>query len=118
LLPVDSVMLIGWDTRILARNQKIVNQLLLDAKAVWKLAKAESIFIFASDTRNEWRFVASRPKRPLRSIILDDGIREKLLDDAKDFLNSRKWYAERGIPFRRGYLLVSLLKSPTFLCGP
>ena len=28
-----------------------------------------------------------------------------LLSDTKDFLKSEKWYADRGIPFRRGYLL-------------
>jgi len=28
-----------------------------------------------------------------------------LLDDARDFLPSEKWYADRGIPFRQGYLL-------------
>jgi mitochondrial chaperone BCS1 len=58
----------------------------------------------------------------LNSIILDDGIRDFLLEDARDFMNSRQWYADRGtspfsfsmlfhlkhssgIPFRRGYLL-------------
>jgi len=51
--------------------------------------------------------ITSRPKRPLSSIILDVGIKEKILADAKDFLKSKKWYTERGIPFRRGYLLVS-----------
>ncbi|KAF9779268.1 P-loop containing nucleoside triphosphate hydrolase protein [Thelephora terrestris] len=93
--------------RILARDHKIINQLLLDAKGAWTVAKAESIFIYASDTRNEpeWHLVASRPKRPLSSIILDTGIKEKILDDARDFLDSKKWYTERGIPFRRGYLL-------------
>lgn len=106
-----SSMLIDWDARILARDPKVVSRLLVEAKGAWKTAKAESIYIFASDTRNEWRFVASRPQRPLSSIILDDGIKEKILDDANEFLNSRKWYAERGIPFRRGYLLVSLSRS-------
>jgi hypothetical protein len=43
------------------------------------------------------------------SIVLDPGIKNMLLEDARDFLNSKSWYAERGIPFRRGYLLVSLL---------
>ncbi len=33
-------------------------------------------------------------------------MKDLLLDDAKDFLQSEEWYAERGIPFRRGYLLV------------
>lgn len=98
----------GRDIRILARDHKVVNQLLLDAKNVWKAAKEELISIYSSNSKNEWRFIASRPKRPLSSIVLDVGIKEKILDDAKDFLNSKRWYAERGIPFRRGYLLVSL----------
>jgi len=28
-----------------------------------------------------------------------------LLEDAREFLASEKWYAQRGIPYRRGYLL-------------
>jgi mitochondrial chaperone BCS1 len=38
--------------------------------------------------------------------VLDPGIKDLLIDDAKDFLESKQWYSERGIPFRRGYLLV------------
>jgi len=91
--------------KILSRDHKIVNQLLFDAKTVWKAAKEEFISIYSSNTKNEWRLIASRPKRPLSSIVLDVGIKEKILNDAKDFLSSKKWYAERGIPFRRGYLL-------------
>uniref|UniRef100_D8QCB9 AAA+ ATPase domain-containing protein n=1 Tax=Schizophyllum commune (strain H4-8 / FGSC 9210) TaxID=578458 RepID=D8QCB9_SCHCM len=52
-----------------------------------------------------WRYVASRPKRALTSIVLDPGVKDLLVDDARDFLESRDWYADRGIPFRRGYLL-------------
>lgn len=95
------------DTRILARNHKIVNQFLLEAKNAWKAAKEEFVSIYSSNTKNEWRLVASRPKRPLSSIVLDIGIKERILDDAKDFLNSKTWYMKRGVPFRRGYLLVS-----------
>lgn len=39
------------------------------------------------------------------SIVLDPGIKDLLVSDAKDFLASKSWYAARGIPFRRGYLL-------------
>ena len=60
------------------------------------------------DSSNNWRHVASRPKRPLRSIVLDPGIKDVLIDDARDFLESKSWYAARGIPFRRGYLLVGI----------
>ena len=110
-----SLTLTVWDDRILARNHKIVNQLLLDAKNVWKATKEELISIYSSNNKNEWRLIASRPKRPLNSIVLDVGIKERILDDARDFLNSKKWYGERGIPFRRGYLFVSSVTgiSPT-----
>lgn len=43
----------------------------------------------------------------MTSIILDPGVKELLLKDARDFLESKAWYSERGIPYRRGYLLVS-----------
>lgn len=42
----------------------------------------------------------------MKSIVLDAGMKELLLSDARDFLNSKNWYSDRGIPFRRGYLLV------------
>ena len=67
----------------------------------------EQISVYASDSRNEWRIITSRPKRPLESIILDVGVKEGILEDAIDFMDSKEWYSERGIPFRRGYLLVS-----------
>jgi mitochondrial chaperone BCS1 len=43
--------------------------------------------------------------------VLDPGIKDLLIDDAKDFLESKQWYADRGIPFRRGYLLVRVSRS-------
>ena len=49
-----------------------------------------------------------RRKRPLQSVILDKGIKERIVADVKDFLQSREWYVNRGIPYRRGYLLYGL----------
>jgi len=40
----------------------------------------------------------------MSSIVLEPGIKDMNLNDCKDFLRSEEWYAERGIPFRRGYL--------------
>jgi chaperone BCS1 len=44
----------------------------------------------------------------MSSIVLQPGVKDMLLDDCKDFMNSQDWYAERGIPFRRGYLLYGV----------
>ena len=54
----------------------------------------------------EWRPSGNpRRKRPLESVILNDGISEKILNDILAFLKGGKWYYDRGIPYRRGYLL-------------
>jgi len=46
-----------------------------------------------------------KDKRPFSSVILDRGIAENIKNDILEFLQSSKWYRERGIPYRRGYLL-------------
>lgn len=54
----------------------------------------------------DWRvFGKPRKKRVIDSVILDKGIKENLLKDVREFLKSGLWYHERGIPYRRGYLL-------------
>ncbi|XP_054167154.1 mitochondrial chaperone BCS1-like [Oppia nitens] len=54
---------------------------------------------------HEWRpFGRSRPKRPIDSVILADGVAEIVTNDLYNFITSSKWYHERGIPYRRGYL--------------
>jgi len=90
---------------IFTRNHDILNTILQDAKKAYQDAQGSSITVYVSDSANCWRELATRRKRPLDSIILDPGIRELVVEDAQDFLASKVWYAERGIPFRRGYLL-------------
>jgi len=54
----------------------------------------------------EWRqFGHAKNKRPLKSVVLNSGMSEKITADVQEFLKNPKWYADRGIPYRRGYLL-------------
>ena len=46
-----------------------------------------------------------RKKRPLGSVVLADGVKESIVADVQDFLSRQQWYVDRGIPYRRGYLL-------------
>lgn len=46
-----------------------------------------------------------RKKRPLGSVVLDQGVKERIVADVNDFLIRQQWYVDRGIPYRRGYLL-------------
>lgn len=54
----------------------------------------------------EWAVLGKpRLKRPLGSVILDEGVKERLVGDVKEFLAAQQWYTDRGVPYRRGYLL-------------
>ena len=46
-----------------------------------------------------------KKKRDKTTVVLDEAASDKLVKDAKNFLSSSEWYAQRGIPYRRGYLL-------------
>jgi mitochondrial chaperone BCS1 len=56
--------------------------------------------------RSAWNKVAVRPSRPMGTVVLDDKQKAMILKDINDFLHPRtpRWYANRGIPYRRGYL--------------
>lgn len=55
-------------------------------------------------TSGWWQPVGRKEPRPPESVILKDGQVERVIADAKRFFRSAAWYAERGIPFKRGYL--------------
>ncbi|KAH9964933.1 P-loop containing nucleoside triphosphate hydrolase protein [Russula dissimulans] len=93
---------------VVARSNSILKQLVLQAKKEYEVEAVHRIQIYFADSYGSWRYTDSRHKRPLSSIVLNPGVKEMLVADAKDFLKSEKWYADRGIPFRRGYLLYGV----------
>ncbi|PFH50949.1 hypothetical protein AMATHDRAFT_85429 [Amanita thiersii Skay4041] len=91
---------------VVARNNDILKKLVLEAKREYEKDAEHRVHIFLADTSFAcWRWNGARQKRPMSSIVLQPGVKDMILNDCKDFLASESWYAERGIPFRRGYLL-------------
>jgi mitochondrial chaperone BCS1 len=89
--------------QILGGNRKLIDDLLAEAHAT-SFPRTPGVSILTA--RNEmWCPASWQPKRPLGSLILADSILEDTLEDLRDFYRSSAWYAERGIPYRRGYLL-------------
>ena len=56
--------------------------------------------------RNPWMRVATRPSRPMETVVLDTDQKDRVLADINEYLHpaTARWYANRGIPYRRGYL--------------
>ncbi|KAF2754659.1 P-loop containing nucleoside triphosphate hydrolase protein [Pseudovirgaria hyperparasitica] len=53
-----------------------------------------------------WDRVSSRPSRPMETVSLDKEQKARIVADINEYLHpaSPRWYASRGIPWRRGYL--------------
>jgi chaperone BCS1 len=56
--------------------------------------------------RNVWTQIAHRPCRPMETVVLDAERKADVLRDINEYLHpaTPRWYANRGIPYRRGYL--------------
>ncbi|KAH9913546.1 P-loop containing nucleoside triphosphate hydrolase protein [Epithele typhae] len=88
------------ELRVLSWRSDILRDILLEARRGYKKANECAMHVYVSDGHDEWKHVATQDKRPLVSVILDPGVMELVLHDARDFLASKQWH-----PHRRGYLL-------------
>ncbi|PKC62006.1 hypothetical protein RhiirA1_435040 [Rhizophagus irregularis] len=97
-----------WETvtlTTLSKDKYIFTELLQESRKL-ALEQQEGKTVIYTSWGPEWRqFGLPRKRRFLNSVILDKGIKERILQDVKEFINNDKWYNERGIPYRRGYLL-------------
>ncbi|EME41710.1 hypothetical protein DOTSEDRAFT_73940 [Dothistroma septosporum NZE10] len=71
------------------------------------LASTEGKTVVYTSSRNLSWDKSGEPKRrrPFESVVLDKGVADRILADVREFLDARTWYLDRGIPYRRGYLL-------------
>lgn len=75
---------------VVARNNNILKQLVLQAKREYEAEAVHRIQIYFADAHGSWRWTDSRHKRPMESIVLEPGVKEMLLTDTRDFLRSEK----------------------------
>ncbi|MCY2985698.1 MAG: AAA family ATPase [Planctomycetota bacterium] len=93
-----------FNVTIFSRDRKLAHQLLEEAREV-ALPKTDVRLTVHRASHNYWNEQMKRLPRPVESVVLAEGVMEDLIADAKTFLGRREWYCERGIPYRRGYLL-------------
>lgn len=94
------------------RSTEPIKDLLKTVKA-WSLNKQRSTTSIRHPTPKDqarragaWSKTSSRPSRPMETVILDEHQKTMIQQDMNEYLHplSPKWYATRGIPYRRGYL--------------
>lgn len=85
------------------RDQKVIRDLIQGAYELMLKQTEEGASVFIQG-HYYWSKLNGYQPRPLASVILPGNEVEKILADINEFLTSREWYHERGIPYRRGYL--------------
>ncbi|PKI84545.1 Complex III assembly protein translocase and chaperone [Malassezia vespertilionis] len=97
-----------WETvtlTTLAPHASLFHQLLNDARQL-ALASTQGKTLLFTSWGVEWQpFGHPRRVRELDSVVLPESCKEELVHDVQRFLQRGPWYAKRGIPYRRGYLL-------------
>jgi chaperone BCS1 len=82
---------------ILGRNTSVFAELLEEAFEN-ATRQQEGKTIVYTNWGTEWRpFGQPRNRRPIESVVLDEGIADKLLSDLKEWRGSKPWYIERGM---------------------
>ncbi|KAJ8687728.1 hypothetical protein QAD02_023522 [Eretmocerus hayati] len=99
-MPFESVILTSF-----GKDRKIYFDILEEARQM-ALAECKGKTIMYVAMGHEWRqFGHPKKQRPLESVILDVGIADRIVKDCQEFIENVSWYSDRGIPYRRGYLL-------------
>ncbi|KAG0250761.1 hypothetical protein BG011_008119 [Mortierella polycephala] len=105
---VDMMTGSPWETvtlTTLSKDRQVFTELLKDAQEMALMSQEGKTVIYTS-WGPDWRpFGQPRKRRPLESVILQEGVAERVVRDVREFVKNEKWYADRGIPYRRGYLL-------------
>ncbi|KNC20885.1 hypothetical protein FF38_00320 [Lucilia cuprina] len=105
---LDLHMGVPWESVTLTafgRNKQLYFDILEDARQL-ALEATEGKTIMYTAMGPEWRpFGHPRRRRPVSSVVLDKGVSEQIISDCKEFISNSQWYTDRGIPYRRGYLL-------------
>lgn len=94
------------------RNPWILKELIHEARQEYLEKDQHKTLIYRGTTRSgtaepQWQRCMARVSRPFSTVILNEKTKQDLIEDVTDYLQptTQRWYANRGIPYRRGYLL-------------
>jgi chaperone BCS1 len=87
------------------RGDRVALEGLMDDMIAAHVARRRSRVPVYVNLQWGWRKVGARTSRPLETLVLADGLLERIVADLNTFRASRDWYRTMGIPFRRGFLL-------------
>jgi len=94
---------------VLNHDRANLIELIREARTMYEMQKHNRTSIYMPDAHMlSWEEVERKEQRQLDTIVLQHGLMESLKKDLETFKSRRHFYREKGIPFRRGYLLYGI----------
>ena len=92
--------------RALGRDPDGVRKLIEEVFQFAAQRRAGKQTVYISNQWGNWEELKVGEPRPLDSVVLRPGLREEIVEDLDWFRGARDWHLQRGLPYRRGYLMV------------
>jgi len=86
------------------RNKKRLIKMIEDARIVGE-SIGEGCVKSYINSGSDWHYRVLRGTKTKNDVILDGNLMDDIIGDAKQFMDGKEWYKNKGIPYRRGYLL-------------
>ncbi|WWC63632.1 uncharacterized protein I303_106237 [Kwoniella dejecticola CBS 10117] len=95
------------------RSREIFHSLILHSRTLYLSRSAHRLSIYiprlsANWWVGSWKLTSFKPIRPWESVFLPKSIKDGVLRDTREFLENKEFYSDRGLPWRRGWLLYGL----------
>lgn len=91
---------------IIGGSKEELLSIVRESRLAYEAKEKSRTSIFVADEYSSWNKIASRISRPLDSVVIWPPEKAQwILNDCVRFMQAEEWYASRGIPWRRGYLL-------------
>ena len=80
---------------MIGRSQEHLRALVSEVMSAARLKDKARTVVFVGDQYGNWKRTGSKTVRPMESVVLEEGLAERLYRDVTDFLRNEKYYAER-----------------------
>jgi chaperone BCS1 len=97
----------SFEIRMWGRSQAKVRGLVAEIIEAEKKFRKSLVAVYAPRWGN-WHRLRATTGRTMDSVILPSGVKERVLEDMRWFLQAREWYQRQGIPYHRGYLFYGV----------
>ncbi|KAG9035195.1 hypothetical protein FRB95_011929 [Tulasnella sp. JGI-2019a] len=86
-------------------RKETLDELVAAAAARYWDTSSRLVTVHMCESYGDWGAIITKQIRPMDSVILPQGMTDLILDDLREFMSNKDWYAAAGIPWRRGVLL-------------